>query len=108
MNTIPDNGIGMPDGTTELFFGFLSGTSTTATPEVANIRVYSFQPHNLPDIAEGFRQGFREFRKATREVTEELTGKDAEEVRANHPVSMAVTFILGAVCLILVAYEFSK
>lgn len=62
----------------------------------------------LPEIAEGFRHGINEFRKATREVTEELTGLEAEDVRPNHPVQMAVTFIFGAATLILVIYEFSK
>lgn len=62
----------------------------------------------LPEIAEGLWQGIKEFRKATREVTEELTGLEVDDVRQNHPVLMAVTFILGVTSLILVVYEFSK
>ena len=62
----------------------------------------------LPEIAEGFWHGLKEFRKATREVTEEMTGQQADDACPSHPVLMALTFILGAACLILVAYECSK
>ena len=62
----------------------------------------------LPEISKGFWRGINEFRKATREVTEEITGLEPDDVRPSHPVLMAVTFILGVTCLILLAYEFSK
>jgi sec-independent protein translocase protein TatA len=62
----------------------------------------------LPEIGAGLRQGIKEFRQATREVAEEMTGQHAEDACPSHPLLMALTFILGAACLILVAYEFSK
>lgn len=65
----------------------------------------------LPEIAEGWRQGMKEFRKATREVNDEIAEqlhRERSNVRPGHPVLMALTVILGAACLILVVYEFSK
>jgi len=62
----------------------------------------------LSEIGEGFRQGVEEFRKATRQVTEEITGQKADDAPLSHPVLMALTLILGASCVILVVYEFSK
>jgi sec-independent protein translocase protein TatA len=63
------------------------------------------------ELADGFRQGIKEFRKATREVVDEIVervdrGRPREE--PGHPILMALTLILGAVCLILLVYELSK
>jgi hypothetical protein len=55
--------------------------------------------------------GMKEFRKATQEVVEGLVEPfDGERSMKmpSHPVLMALTFILGAACVILVMYEFSK
>jgi len=68
----------------------------------------------LPDFAEGLRKGSEEFTKATREVTDEIAkqfeGEHSKEKNEEplHAFLMALTFILGVVCLILVLYEFSK
>ena len=70
-----------------------------------------FGAKRLPEMAEGFRQGIKEFRKATREVTDELAkhfGRDRPIQPPSHPVLMAVTFILGIMCFILLIYEVSR
>ena len=56
----------------------------------------------LPELDEGLWQGIWEFRKAARKVIEEPTGQKAGDVLPSHPVLMALTFILGGACLILV------
>jgi len=70
-----------------------------------------FGATKFPGFSEGFRQGVKEFRKATREVDGEIAAQPHGE-RSNdwrgHPVLVALTFILGAACIILVVYEFSK
>ncbi len=63
----------------------------------------------LPEIGEGFWQGLKEFRKALRRLAEGQTRHDETgNSHPGNPVLMALTFILGAACLILVAYEFSR
>lgn len=65
----------------------------------------------LPELVEGLRRGINEFRKATREVTDEITGAvdlERPKVPVGHPVLVALTFVLGGACLILVVYEFAK
>lgn len=65
----------------------------------------------LPELAAGLRQGISEFMKATREIAENLVEKFNGERfprRLSHALLIALTFILGSVCLILVVYEFSK
>ena len=62
----------------------------------------------LPELGDGFWQGIKEFGKAMRKVIDELAGHKADAALPNHPVLMALNFILGAACLILVFYEFSK
>ena len=71
----------------------------------------------LPEFAKGLRTGFDEFKKATREVTREVqegvteqsdSEHPDEKKRLDHPLLMALTFILGAVCLVLICHELSK
>jgi sec-independent protein translocase protein TatA len=71
----------------------------------------------LPEIGKGLGTGLDEFKKATREMTREVQdiladqseSKDPRETeRLGHPLLMALTFILGVVCLVLVWYEVSK
>ncbi|HEY5914464.1 MAG TPA: twin-arginine translocase TatA/TatE family subunit [Verrucomicrobiae bacterium] len=65
----------------------------------------------LPEMAEGFRQGITEFRKATREVTDELAkrfGWERPIQPPSHPVLIAVSFVLGITCFILLIYEVSR
>ena len=62
----------------------------------------------LAEFGEGFWQGMRELRKAARNVIEELTGRKGDALLPSQPVLMALTFILGATCLILVIHEFSR
>jgi len=62
----------------------------------------------LPELVDGFSQGIKEFRKATRKFIEQLTGQKADAVLPSHPALMILTFVLGAICVTLVFYEFSK
>jgi sec-independent protein translocase protein TatA len=65
----------------------------------------------LPELVEGLGEGFREFIKATREVSDELGQAWSDENlprKSGPPFLMVLTVLLGTVCLVLLAYEFSK
>jgi Sec-independent protein translocase protein TatA len=63
----------------------------------------------LPELIKGLSQGIREFRKATREVTDELLDQQHwEDDGPTPPLPMLAAFILGTVCLLLVAYEIGR
>ena len=68
---------------------------------------------NLPELGRGLGEGIKEFRKATRKVSEQmmhaLKGADPRETKdLSQPFLMALTLILGIVCLILVLHEAFK
>lgn len=68
----------------------------------------------LPELAKGLREGFKEFREGTREVADEIAEQfegehqDEKDRETSHPFLVTLTFLLGAVCLLLVLYEVSK
>ena len=66
---------------------------------------------HLPEFVKGLGEGFREFIKASREVSDELGQARSDENlpgKSGPPFLIVVTVLLGAVCLVLLAYELSK
>jgi sec-independent protein translocase protein TatA len=70
-----------------------------------------FGARRLPELINGFSEGLTEFIRATRELADELAEAATQREPAQKtgpPVLAALTFVLGAVCALLVVYVFCK